>query len=252
MLTNIVIRILPIIMLIPITGCSNTMEKLNRIGEAPKFTEMEIPVSNEIEEDTELSLKQQLSAQHSRRTNSLWQPGATTFFRDNRTWHVGDIVKIIVEIQDSAKLDNNSQHSRSGNESLGITSLFGQEKKIATAVSRNGNPAGLIGFNGNRQHDGSGKISRKEDIKTEIAATVTKILPNGNLVVQGKQEVRVNHELREIKVAGIARPKDISVHNSISSNQIAEARISYGGRGQISDVQQPRIGHQIIDIVSPF
>ncbi len=240
------------ISLLATCGCSNTMEKLGRVGEAPKFTDMEIPVSDEFEEDPEKSLKQQAGIQHSRRTNSLWQPGATTFFRDNRNWRIGDIVKVVVEIKDSAKLDNNSQHSRTGSETMGLTSLFGQEKKIGTALARGGNNANLLGFTGNRSHAGAGTISRTEDIQTEIAATVMQVLPNGNLVLQGRQEVRVNNELREVKVAGIARPKDIGVSNSISSNQIAEARISYGGRGQVSDVQQPRIGHQIIDIVSPF
>ncbi|MDF2965535.1 MAG: flagellar basal body L-ring protein FlgH [Rickettsiaceae bacterium] len=238
--------------LLALSGCTNTMEKLSRIGETPRLAEIELPVNDDFEEDTELTLKQQAQLQHARRTNSLWQPGTTTFLKDNRTWHVGDIVKVIVEIKDSAQLDNSSAHSRNGRESLGFPNVFGQEKKIATALARGGDPENFLGLNGSRSHEGKGNISRKEDIKAEIAATVTQVLPNGNLVLRGHQEVRVNYELREVKISGIARPKDIGINNSISSNQIAEARISYGGRGQVSDVQQPRMGHQVIDIISPF
>jgi flagellar L-ring protein precursor FlgH len=246
------LKLLSLGLLFTLIGCSSTMEKLSRIGEAPRLADMQIPVNDEFEEDAELNIKQQAQLQHARKTNSLWQPGTTTFLRDNRAWHVGDIVKIIVEIKDSAKLDNSSEHSRAGKESLGFPNVFGQEQKIAKALSRTGDNENFIGISGDRSHKGKGNISRKEDIKAEIAATVIQVLPNGNLVLQGHQEVRVNHELREMKVAGIARPKDIGINNSISSNQIAEARISYGGRGQVSDVQQPRIGHQIIDVVSPF
>ena len=130
--------------------------------------------------------------------------------------------------------------------------MFGKEKAINANLSSAANLGSLINTNSSRSHTGSGNISRKEDVKTEIAATVTKVLPSGNLVVQGHQEVRVNYELREIKVAGIIRPKDITSDNSIKTNQMAEARISYGGRGVVSDVQQPRVGSQVIDIISPF
>jgi hypothetical protein len=130
--------------------------------------------------------------------------------------------------------------------------MFGKEKAIAANLPTTANLDSLVKTNSSRNHSGSGNISRKENIKTEIAAVVAKVLPNGNLVIQGHQEVRVNYELREIKVAGIIRPKDITSDNSIRTNQMAEARISYGGRGVVSDVQQPRAGAQVIDILSPF
>ena len=157
-----------------------------------------------------------------------------------------------MEIKDNASLNNSTNQTRSGNDSLGIPNLFGKEKAIKASLPTTANLGSLVSTSSARNHTGSGNISRKEDVKTEIAATVTKVLPNGNLVVQGHQEVRVNYELREIKVAGIIRPKDITSSNSINTNQMAEALISYGGRGVVSDVQQPRVGSQVIDIISPF
>ncbi|CAN0588693.1 unnamed protein product, partial [Ectocarpus sp. 12 AP-2014] len=189
---------------------------------------------------------------HMRKTNSLWQPGSTKFFRDSRAWKVGDIIRVVVEIKDNASLNNSTQQNRSGKDNLGLSNLFGKEKAIQANLPTTANLGSLVSTNSSRNHTGSGNISRKEDVKTEIAATVTKVLPSGNLVVQGHQEVRVNYELREIKVAGIIRPKDITSDNSIKTNQMAEARISYGGRGVVSDMQQPRAGSQVIDIISPF
>jgi flagellar L-ring protein FlgH len=81
---------------------------------------------------------------------------------------------------------------------------------------------------------------------------VTQVLPNGNLVVQGRQELRVNFEVRELQITGVIRQQDISSTNTVSYTKLAEARISYGGRGQLTDVQQPRYGQQLLDIIAPF
>jgi len=242
-----------IIALFLLTACNDTVDRLKRIGKAPEFKNVEIPTIEEDEEEIERR-EARLKTQHAhmRKTNSLWQPGSTKFFRDSRAWKVGDIIRVVVEIKDNASLDNSTNQNRKGNDSLGIPNLFGKEKAIKAGLPTTANLKSLVSTNSSRKHTGSGKISRKEDIKTEIAATVSKILPNGNLVVQGHQEVRVNYELREVKIAGIIRPKDITSDNSIKTNQMAEARISYGGRGVVSDVQQPRVGSQVLDIISPF
>ncbi len=245
--------VLCFIALLLTTSCTDTVDKLKRVGKAPEFRNIDIPTVEEDEEDVERRQARHESQHvHMRKTNSLWQPGSTTFFRDSRAWRVGDIIKVVVEIKDNASLNNSTQQNRSGNDSLGLPNLFGKEKAIKANLPSTADLNSLVSTKSARAHTGSGNISRKEDIKTEIAAVVTKVLPNGNLVVQGHQEVRVNYELREVKIAGIIRPKDITSDNSIKSNQMAEARISYGGRGVVSDVQQPRAGSQVIDIISPF
>lgn len=246
-------RYLFLILLFVLSACTETLDRLKRVGKSPELENIEIPTIEEDEDDLERR-EAMLAAQHAhmRKTNSLWQPGSTKFFRDSRAWKVGDIIRIVVEIKDNASLNNSTQHGRSGNDSLGIPNLLGKEKAIKANLSTTANLNSLISVNSGRNHSGSGNISRKEDIKTEIAAIVSKVLPNGNLVVQGHQEVRVNYELREVKIAGIIRPKDITSDNSIRTNQMAEARISYGGRGIVSDMQQPRVGSQVIDVLAPF
>ena len=236
-----------------LSGCSNTLERLGRIGKDPKFANIDLPSTEEDEEEQERNkILHDKQKAHQRRTNSLWQPGSTTFFRDIRAWQVGDIIRVKVQIQDNATLNNSTEQNRSGNDSMGITSLFGKEKVVAGVLNKNADPASLIGAKSSRAHSGSGNISRREVIRTDVAALVTRVLPNGNLIIQGHQEVRVNSELREVKVAGIIRPKDIDRDNSVNTNQIAEARISYGGRGIVSDVQRPRYGAEVIDALAPF
>lgn len=239
------------VFLVLLSGCSNTIEKLKRIDKDPAIADLAIP---DYETENDLINQSIVPEQntHMQKTNSLWRPGSVKFFRDNRAWRVGDIIRVSVSIRDSAKLDNSTSNKRNSNNKMGLTSLFGTEKDLATILSKKANPASLLGNGSTSDHEGKGNISRNENIQTEIAALVRKVLPNGNLIIQGHQEVRVNSELREIKIAGIIRPKDISNTNSIKSDQIAEARISYGGRGIVSDIQNPPVGKQVIDVLSPF
>jgi flagellar L-ring protein precursor FlgH len=243
--------ILLCISLFLLVNCNETASRLKRIGKAPALNNVDVPIFEEDED--EVSRRQQKLYEehaHMRRTNSLWQPGSTQFFRDSRAWKIGDIIRVVVEIKDNASLNNSTEQNRSGRDSFGTPSLLGLESKLEQKTKIN--PRSWASVTSSRNHNGSGTISRKEDIKTEIAARVTKVLPNGNLMLQGSQQIRVNHELREITIAGIIRPKDISSDNSIKTNQIADARISYGGQGVVSDVQQPRIGSQVLDAIAPF
>jgi flagellar L-ring protein precursor FlgH len=244
------IRLVTILLMCSVlVGCQSTVEKLKRVGKNPDLAQLDMPVDEDQPSPAE---KEEMNRKHVRRTNSLWQPGGISFFRDNRAWRVGDILTVNVVITDSATLANSTTQTRKGSDSMGITNLFGKEKVIGKLLGKAAVPASLVDTNSARNQAGSGNITRKENINAAIAVLVRQVLPNGNLVIEGHQEVRVNSELREVKVAGIVRPRDITSANAINSNQIAEARISYGGRGVVSDMQTPRVGSQVIDIISPF
>ncbi|GAA4217458.1 flagellar basal body L-ring protein FlgH [Sphingomonas endophytica] len=174
---------------------------------------------------------------------SLFRTGAGAFFHDQRASRKGDVLTVRIRIADKAVLDNETSRSRSGSESAGLPTFLGLLGKGASA---------LVDGSSTSKSSGAGNTARSEQIDTVIAAIVTDVLPNGNLLVQGRQEVRVNFELRELLVSGIVRPQDIARDNSVLNSQLAEARISYGGRGQLTDAQQQRWGQQIYDALFPF
>ncbi|MEL6679992.1 MAG: flagellar basal body L-ring protein FlgH [Pseudomonadota bacterium] len=184
--------------------------------------------------------------------SSLWRSGPESLFGDRRARGLGDIMTIVIDIQDEATIQNTTDRSRSGSDSLSVPSLFGIGT-VADRILPQG--AGLtpgVSTSSDSASTGSGSVRRNEEITLRVAATVVDVLPNGHMVIQGTQEVRVNFELRDLQVAGIVRPEDISRRNEITYDKIAGARISYGGRGQITDVQQPRYGQQFLDRILPF
>ena len=184
--------------------------------------------------------------------NSLWRPGARSFFKDQRARARGDIVTVVIDINDRARLNNTTQRTRDNGEQASIPAFGGLEQTLADILPDAANPAQLVDLSSDSTVRGEGDIDRREDVELTVAAIVTDVLPNGNLVIAGKQEVRVNFEVRELLVTGIIRPEDISNANRIQHTQVAEARISYGGRGQLTDVQQARYGQQLYDILFPF
>ena len=177
---------------------------------------------------------------------SLWRTGSRGFFGDQRASHVGDLLTVDIDIADNAKLSNASKRSRDGTQQVARPTIFGVGKNLGSSASN------LINLSSNSTASGSGSIDRNETINLKVAAMVIKRLPNGDMVIAGRQEVKVNQELRELRVAGIIRPTDIRTDNTIPYEKIAEARITYGGKGQISSVQQPRYGQDFLNVVLPY
>ncbi|MFC6622731.1 flagellar basal body L-ring protein FlgH [Novosphingobium panipatense] len=241
-----------------LTGCG-AVGRLQNVGKAPRMSDPGAPVAPRVEP----SLGNHAKAEHGpdgsdpqiaegSRGASLFRTGGGAFFRDQRASRVGDIVTIRINIADSARVDNATTRTRTGSENSGIAALLGLESQIGKILPGDPDPGNLTSTSSKSSSVGAGNTARSEQINMTIAATVVGVLPNGNLAIRGKQEVRVNFELRELVVSGVIRPEDIARDNSIRHSQIAEARISYGGRGQLTDAQQARWGQQIYDALFPF
>ena len=229
------------------SGCSG-IDRLSQIGEEPKLSAIENPTTQPGYKPVQMPMPKPETVSYN--PNSLWRNGSRSFFKDQRARQIGDLLTVTVNITDQANFANETQRSRTATEDSGITaflgsSLFGQRAQSVL-------PGRFLTADSNSGTDGKGTIVRQETLQTNVAAMVTQVLPNGNLVVEGKQEIRVNYEVRELIVAGIVRPEDIQSDNTIDSSKIAQARIAYGGRGQIMDIQQPRYGQQVMDVLLPF
>jgi len=233
------------------SACTDTADKLSRIGKAPPLSEVRNPQEDPSYKNLTWPLPKEV-ANEPQGPNSLWQKGSKAFFKDQRAMRVGDILRIKVVIDDKAELDNETKRDRTSDENLSIPGVMGFQADLKKLFRHSPSLDGLVDISGSGKNQGKGSIGRKEKIETELAAIVTQILPNGNMAIQGKQEIRVNGEVREVFVGGVIRPEDIASDNTIQSYQIAEARISYGGRGSLSDIQQPRWGSQVLDAISPF
>lgn len=183
---------------------------------------------------------------------SLWNSGPTSLFGDRRAQSLGDILTVVIEISEQASMSNSSNRARSGSDDLSLPNFLGIPQILNQRLPEGADLGNAVGVSSSSSASGDGSISRKEDITLRVAATVVDILPNGHMVVKGNQEVRVNFELRDLQVAGIVRPEDISRLNEITYDKIAGARISYGGRGHVSDMQQPRYGQQLADTILPY
>jgi flagellar L-ring protein FlgH len=229
-----------------LSGCA-AYDRLLNVGQQPPLSAVDNPTARAGYKPVQMPMPAVQPASYN--PNSLWRNGSRAFFKDQRAHQIGDILTVMVNITDKANIANETQRSRANTEDSGIDNFFGKSKiPILNA------PVGTRIFTADSaaSSDGKGSVQRQEALSTNVAAVVTQVLPNGNLVVEGKQEIRVNFEIRELIVAGIVRPEDIQSDNTIDSSKIAQARIAYGGRGQITDVQQPRYGQQVLDVVLPF
>ncbi len=183
---------------------------------------------------------------------SLWSSGRRSLLGDRRAVQTGDILTVVIEIDEEAEISNQTSRSRSGSEGLQVPQLLGIPQVLNDELPTGATLDNAVDITSGSASSGDGSVRRQEELTLRVAATITQVLPNGVLEIQGSQEVRVNFELRELLVSGYVRPEDISRKNEITYDKIASARISYGGRGQITDVQQPRYGQQVLDIILPF
>jgi flagellar L-ring protein precursor FlgH len=227
-------------------GC----ERLSEVGRPPALAGLDNPTSDprwrQVSMPTPTPIAPDVTA------NSLWRPGSRTFLRDQRAAQPGDLVTILVAIQDQAQLRNETEREREGTDSVGVPQILGLQASYGRLLPAGVDPSRLLESRGTQNSSGSGSIRRNETVALRVAATVVQTLPNGNLVVSGRQQVRVNSELRDLTIAGIIRPQDIASDNTVRHDRLAEARIAYGGRGTISDMQRPRVGQEVLDALLPF
>jgi len=237
--------------LLGLGACAGTLDRVKSIGSPPPLTPLEGAKAG-VPQATQVNLPMPAVEAYTTQPNSLWKTGSRAFFKDQRATKIGDILTVSINITDSAKVDNATTRTRTAREGASANALLGYEKSLNKILPEAIDPENLIEADSSSNNSGKGSVDRKEAINTTVAAIITQILPNGNLVIQGRQEVRINFEVREIMISGVVRPEDISNQNTIQHTQVAEARISYGGRGQLTDVQQARYGQQLFDVVSPF
>ena len=227
-------------------GCA-AFDRIKNIGQPPPLSAVDNPTARPGYKPVQMPMPAAQPASYN--PNSLWRNGSRAFFKDQRAHQIGDILTVKVNITDKANIDNETKRSRDNKEDSGIDNFFGKGK---VPIMNAAVPTRIFTADSTASSEGKGSVNRQEALSTNVAGVVTQVLPNGNLVIEGRQEIRVNFEIRELIVAGVVRPEDIESDNTIDSSKIAQARIAYGGRGQISDVQQPRYGQQVLDVVLPF
>ncbi|MGY6549900.1 MAG: flagellar basal body L-ring protein FlgH [Roseinatronobacter sp.] len=237
---------MPLVLLCGLAACG----PLREVGKPPAFS----PPEQAREYAAHHRITLPMIAEPARPSDraSIWSTSQKSLLGDRRATNPGDILTVVIEINDSAEFNNTTGRGRSGSNSMAAPQLFGIPQAIDQRL-----PGGIalgagIETSGGSTFSGNGNIRRNERMTLRIASTVLQRLPNGILQIEGRQEVRVNHELRELLVQGHIRAEDISRLNEITYDKIAGARISYGGRGVISNVQQPSYGAQITDILAPF
>ena len=230
-----------------VTGCGS-LQRLSELGQAPKMSKSSDPTKETDYRPMTMPMPKAQAAPNE--ANALWRSGSRAFFKDQRAAQVGDIVTVVVSMTDSAQLNNVTSLTRTSGEQAGIPDFAGLTSRLGlTSII---DPSKLVSLSSSNTNAGNGQIQRNEAVTLRLAGVITQVLPNGNLVVSARQEFVVNNELRELKVAGVIRPQDIASDNTVLHDRMAEARIQYGGRGQLTDIQGPRWGQQLMDILMPF
>jgi flagellar L-ring protein FlgH len=247
MVASKMLRSVSAVALLVMLGACSSFERLAQIGEPPPLSHPENPTTRPGYKPVQMPMPALQPASYN--PNSLWRNGSRAFFKDQRANQIGDILTVKVNFSDKANIANETMRARVNKEDSGVDNFLGKQK---LPILNSALPTRIFTADSSSISNGSGAVQRQEALTTNVAGVVTQVLPNGNLVIEGRQEVRVNFEVRELIVAGIVRPEDIESDNTIDSAKIAQARISYGGRGQLTDVQQPRYGQQVLDVLLPF
>lgn len=229
-----------------LAGCG----RLDEVGRAPDFSPLEGSYQHHAMYST--PMPDDVVTEAPTDASSLWTAGRSSLFGDRRAAQRGDILTVVIEIDDKAEISNSSGRSRTGSETMAVPSLLGIPQRLDSVLPEGASMADAVNTSGASNFKGTGNVSRNEKLTLRVAATVVEELANGVLRIEGQQEVRVNFEMRELIISGYVRPIDISRQNEITYDKIAGARVSYGGRGQITDMQQPRYGQQVADILLPF
>ena len=229
-------------------GCG-ALTRMSEIGRPPEMS----PSADPTREASYRPMTMPMPASQTAtpQVGALWRSGSRAFFKDQRAAQVGDILTVLVNITDTADLKNNTNATRTGSEAMGLPNLFGFEATIPKLLA-GASASSLVAASSTNTNNGTGEIKRNETVTLRLAGVVTQVLANGNLVIAARQEVRVNSELRQLQVTGVVRPQDIASDNTVIHDRMAEARIAYGGRGQLTDLQTPRWGQQALDILAPF
>ncbi len=233
-----------------LSGCAAQRDALSRLGAPPELTPMQNPTALYAEQPVMMPMPEPREVH--RAANSLWADGSRTFFGDQRARRIGDIVTVEVSISDRASLSNSTSRSSSSSTDVDLNAVLGLENIPGALLPGGFDPSNPLDVSSATGMSGDGDIDRAETIQLTLAAVVTEILPNGNLVIAGRQEVRINHEMRQLTVTGIVRPEDVTADNRVRQTDIAEARITYGGRGALSDVQRPPFAQRAVPVLWPF
>ena len=229
-----------------VSGCG-MLGRLSDVGRPPQMSKSADPTKDPNYRPMTMPMPKTEVAPNE--ANALWRQGSRAFFKDQRAALVGDIVTVVVSMTDSASLNNVTTLTRASGEQAGVPDFVGLTSKLPKTVL---DPSKLISLSSSNSNTGNGQIQRNEAVTLRLAGVVTQVLPNGNLVVAARQEFVVNSELRELTVTGVIRPQDIASDNTVLHDRMAEARIQYGGRGQMTDLQTTRWGQQLMDVLLPF
>ncbi len=232
-------------MVLALSGCG-VLSRLSEVGRDPAMTPTTDPTKDP--KWRPITMPMPAGQASPNQSNALWRSGSRAFFKDQRAAQVGDIVTVLVNMNDAANLKNVTTATRTGTETAGMPNFFGLEAMLPKAV----NPSSLVSSSSTNSNVGTGQIQRNEAVTLRLAGVVTQVLPNGNLVIAARQQFMVNSELRDLQVTGVIRPQDIASDNTVLHDRMAEARIAYGGRGQLTDLQRARWGQQMMDILMPW